>query len=96
MIQKRRKLKHRSRTSCLYYAYGGKGSKNDSGLRCNLTTYAECNPDTCPWYRSQEMADASFEKARQNHIKQYGKDEYYQLGYGPKKRFNPRLEEEEE
>ncbi len=89
------KLKQRPKTSCLYYI-GGTNFHGD-GPRCSLTTYAECNPDTCPWYRSQEMADASYEKARQNYIKKYGRDDYYRLGYGPKKnRMNPKKDPDKE
>ena len=87
-VQVHRKLKERPKTSCLYYATGA-AFKNDCGPRCTLTTYSECNPDACPWYRSQEMADESFEKARQIWAKNHGKDDYYALGYGPKRRVRP-------
>ena len=90
MIQVHKKLKERPKTSCLYYA-GGSNFKNAHQIRCSLTTYDVCDPDTCAWYLSQEMADASYEKARQNYIKKYGRDDYYRLGYGPKKnRMNPK------
>ena len=92
-IAKGTKLKERPKTSCLFY--GSLPGREKGAALCTLTTYTKCDPDTCSWYKSQEMADASYEKARQNYIKKYGKDEYYQLGYGPKKRYNPRLEEEE-
>ena len=92
-IKRGKKLKERPMTSCLYY--GGLPGRLEGAPLCTLTTYEKCDPYTCPWYRSQEMADASYEKARQNYVKNYGKDEYFERGYGPKKRFNPRLEEEE-
>lgn len=91
-IMRGTKLKERPKTSCLYY--GNLPGREEGAPLCTLTTYAKCEPETCPWYMSQEMADASYEKARQNYIKRYGKDEYYKLGYGPKKRYNPRSEEE--
>ena len=47
------------------------------------------------------MADESFEKARQIWAKNHGKDDYYALGYGPKRRLRPqkdpdKKEEEDE
>lgn len=84
------KPKDRPKTSCLYYR-ALPGREAGTPL-CTLTTYTRCRPETCPWYRSQAMADASYEKARQNYIKRYGVDEYYKMGYGPKKRFNPASE----
>lgn len=97
MIQTHKKLKRRPQTSCLYYSYGSnaKAYKNGEGVRCSLTTYAECNPDTCPWYRSQEMADESYERARQIWAKNHGRDDYYALGYGPKRRMNPKKDPDE-
>ena len=86
------KLKERPKTSCLFY--GSLPGREPGAALCTLTTYVKCDPDACPWYRSQEMADASYEKARQNYIKNHGKDEYYKLGYGPHKRYNPRTEED--
>jgi hypothetical protein len=70
--------------SCIHYmAEGGTESvrQRTGGIRCRLTTYAECIPEACPWYMSDEMLDASYEKARQNYIKQYGRDNYSRLGY---------------
>ena len=87
-VQVHRKPNERPKTSCLYYI-GGTNFHGD-GPRCSLTTYAECNPDACPWYRSQEMADESYEKARQIWAKNHGRDDYYQLGYGPKRRMLPK------
>lgn len=95
MIEKGTKLKEKPKSACLFYATGTK-FKNEYGPRCTLTTYTECNPETCPWYRTQEMADASFEKARQIWAKNHGRDDYYQLGYGPKKRCLPRTNTDEE
>lgn len=95
MKQVHRKLKERPKTSCLYYSYGNNTYKNDKGVRCSLTTYAECNPGTCPWYRSQEMADESYERARQIWAKNHGRDDYYALGYGPKRRMNPKNDPDE-
>ena len=88
MIEKGTKLKEKPKSACLFYATGTK-FKNEYGPRCTLTTYTECNPETCPRDRSQEMADESFEKARQIWAKNHGRDDYYALGYGPKRRLRP-------
>lgn len=66
-----------AKTSCIHYLKNGP----TNGNRCRLTTYDECVPETCPWYMSEEMRDASYEKARQNYIRQTGKDLYHRLGY---------------
>ena len=88
------KIKERPKTSCLFY---GKPHGKESGAPyCTLTTYVKCDPDTCPWFKNQEMMDASYEKARQNYIKNHGADEYFKKGYGPKYRQNPRKNPDEE
>lgn len=66
-----------AKTSCIHYLKNGPTNRN----RCRLTTYDECVPETCPWYMSEEMRDASYEKARQNYLRQTGKDLYHRLGY---------------
>lgn len=90
-MQMHKKYKNRPKTSCLFY-HGRPGIKKNSS-NCTLTTYATCEPDTCPWYKSQEMMDASYEKARKNYIKSHGRDDYDKLGFGPKRRMLPRKEE---
>lgn len=93
MRQDHPKIKDRPKTSCFFY---GRTRQQPYGATlCTLTTYEECKPDTCPWYKTREDMDRSYEKARQNYIKKYGKDEYYEKGYGPKMRQNPRKKEEE-
>ena len=77
------KLK-RTKTSCIFY--GKMPNRAGDDPYCTLTTYKECIPDTCPWYKTQEMMAESYEKARQNYIKNHGEDKYYQLGFGPKRR----------
>lgn len=72
----------RTKTSCIFY--GNMPSRKPDAPYCTLTTYKECVPDVCPFYKSQEMMDASYEKARKNYIKNHGVDKYYQLGYGPR------------
>lgn len=86
------KKKERTKTACLYYSTGA-ARRNEYGAWCTLTTYDDCNPDACPWYRTQEMADESYEKARKIWAKNHGRDDYYQLGYGPKRRMLPRKQE---
>lgn len=86
----KRKLKDRPKTSCVYYQYGRKENRNEAGTRCSLTTYEECDPDACPWYTSEEMRTESYENARRIWARNHGKDNYYELGYGPKSRMNPR------
>jgi hypothetical protein len=82
-------------TSCIFY--GRLSGRHPKGMPwCTLTTYATCDPSTCPWYKSEEMMQESYEKARQNYLKKYGRDDYYKLGYGPKVRHNPPPEIEEE
>lgn len=72
----------RSKVSCIHY---GVAKREPGTANCRLTTYKECNPNTCPWYKDKKMQEASFEKARQNYMKNHGgKDEYYAMGYGPK------------
>ena len=88
MLIKGTKIKERPKTSCVFY--GRVSGRTSDAPYCTLTTYAKCDPDTCPWYKSQEMMDASYEKARQNYIKNHGADDYYRLGYGPKPRHSPR------
>lgn len=53
---------------------------------CRLTTYEACVPETCPWFMTSEMLEASYEQARQNYIKNHGCDRYYQLGYAKRDR----------
>lgn len=89
--QRHKPLKARSMTACLFYA-NGTGRVNDHGIRCQLTTYPVCDPDTCPWFLSQEMSDASYERARQIWKKNHGVDDYYARGFGPKRRMIPRPE----
>lgn len=84
--------KHRAKSSCLYYV---SSAYIENGTRCSLTTYPECHPETCPWYRSQDMAYESYERARAIWKKNHGKDNYYELGYGPKRRLLPKNEEDE-
>lgn len=76
-----KKKGHRACGSCIHY---GTSSREEGMANCRITTYKKCDPDTCPWYMNKQMQEASFEKARQNYIKRHGKDEYYELGYGPK------------
>ena len=71
----------RAKSSCVFY---GAAKTQESPANCRLTTYKVCNPDTCPWYKSKKMMEASYEKARQNYLKAHGRDDYYALGYGPK------------
>ena len=86
-------IKKRAKLSCIFYG-APYHSKPKKGPYCTLTTYEECNPDTCPWYKSQEMLDESYERARMNYMKTHGgKDEYYKRGYGPKFRRLPQTED---
>ena len=85
-----------AKTSCIFYGKRPGGhSPLAKGPLCTLTTYATCDPSSCPWYKSEEMMQESYEKARQNYLKRYGRDDYYRLGYGPRMRQNPRKEEKE-
>ncbi len=87
--------KGKSMTSCIFY--GRLSGRHPKGAPwCTLTTYATCDPSTCPWYKNTEMMQESYEKARQNYLKKNGRDDYYKLGYGPKVRHNPPPEIEEE
>ena len=95
MMQIHHKRKARPKASCIYYATGP-AHDNGFGIRCRLTTYSECNPDSCPWYRSQEMADASYERARQIWARNHGRDNYYARGYGPKFRMLPQKDPDKE
>ena len=62
-----------------------RGEARAGTANCRLTTYKVCDPNHCPWYKNRKMQEASFEKARQNYMKNHGgKDEYYAMGYGPK------------
>ena len=77
-------------TSCVFY--GRTGQRAAGAPYCTLTTYAKCDPYTCPFYKDETMLAESYEKARQNYIKTHGKDLYYELGFGPRMRQNPRKE----
>lgn len=79
------KYKERPKTSCVFYGKTGAYKRVQDGPLCTLTTYAVCDPNTCPWYKTEEMLAESYEKARQNFIKNYGYDGYIQKGYGPKR-----------
>ena len=71
-----------AKTSCIFYGKRpGGNSPLVKGPLCTLTTYATCDPSTCPWYKSEEMMQESYEKARQNYLRQTGKDLYHRLGY---------------
>ena len=84
----------RPKYSCVFY---GSSKRMDGTANCRLTTYHVCDTDKCPWYKSEQMMEASFEKARQNYIKNHdGKDEYYQLGYGPKNWAGTRFKNDDE
>ena len=72
---------NRTKMSCVFY---GTPNREPGTANCRLTTYKECDPNRCVWYRNKQMMEASYEKARQNYIKNHGKDEYYALGYGPR------------
>lgn len=82
----------RPKRSCVFY--GANKRRDDGSANCRLTTYHVCDPDTCPWYKNEQQMAESFEKARQNYIKRYGKDDYYKLGYGPKNWAGTRFKEE--
>lgn len=82
----------RAKCSCLYY--GSFPGRERGAAMCTLTTYEKCDPDKCAWYRSQKMADESYENARRIWKKNHGTDDYDALGYGPRKRYNPTSEEE--
>lgn len=94
MINKRNH-KERPKTACVYYGKPSPLHSNGTAY-CTLTTYQTCDPDTCVWYKDEDMLKASFEKARQNYIKNHGSDDYYKRGYGPKQRRLPRTVEDEE
>lgn len=72
----------RTQESCIFHVESVKLAIKDTPF-CKLTMYASCTPEECPWYKSQEMIEESYEKARQNYLKNYGKDKYFQLGYAP-------------
>lgn len=74
--------KKREKESCIFYL-GDRYRLTKMSPFCKITLYDTCSPDTCPWYKSQEMIEDSYETARKNHMKRTGRDTYFQNGYAP-------------
>jgi hypothetical protein len=61
----------RTRENCIF-----KASFKKYVNGCKGFVMDECDPDKCPWHKTNAERVASLEKARQNYIKEYGVDEY--------------------
>ena len=90
LAQLNKKRSGRPKTSCVFHGH------SIGQPMCTLTTYPTCHPDTCPWYRNEDMMQESYEKAREIWARNHGTDNYYELGYGQRVRHLPRKNPDEE
>lgn len=50
---------------------------------CKLTTYAVCNPASCPWCETEEELRESYKKAAEIWKREHGRNDYYARGLAP-------------
>ena len=72
----------RSKRRCIFRVKDTTGLVNKNNF-CKVTLYESCRPDCCPWYKSREMIEESYERAAEHHYKTTGMNDYYQRGYAP-------------